>query len=444
MKIHWKPTQKQTEALLSEADETLYGGARGGGKTDAGMVWMIEPVYISNPLYRGLVIRKNADDLKDWIDRARRMYAPLGAEFTGQTVDIKFPSGAIIRTGHLKDAGSYTKYQGHEYQKELIEEITKIPRESYYQKLIGSCRSTLPGLKAKVFATTNPDGDGYEWVRDRWDCTHPDKKVKEFYDQETGITKTKLFIPANVDDNPYLIDNDPGYVAYLNGIKDETLRKQWRFGDWTEPKIEGAYYAKQIEQARQEGRITAVKYDSLLRVNTWWDLGMNDSMCIWFTQHYGNQIRVIDYLEGSGEGLRYYYKELEKKGYIYSGHYFPHDIEVRELGTGTSRKEIAQQLGFNPCYTVKRVEDKQDGIETVRGMFNRFWFDEENCKIGLTRLKNYKKEFDEKHNIYKDTPVHDQSSHGADAFQTLAVGYKQYINETPSNQDFDLYNSNYD
>jgi len=425
MKIHWKPTPKQTQALLSEADETLYGGARGGGKTDAGMVWMIEPKYISHPKYRGLVIRKNSEDLNDWVDRATNMYAPLNAIVTGIPAKIKFPSGAIIRTGHLKDKNAYTKYQGHEYQKMLFEELTKIPRESDYEKLIGSCRSTVPELRAKKFATTNPDGDGYEWVKERWDCENPDEEVRKFPDEETGIVKTRLFIPAKVDDNPYLVDADPGYVAYLNSIKDETLRKQWRDGSWEEPKIEGAYYAKDIAKAIVEERIRDIVVEERVPVDTYWDLGIKDKMSIWMVQYVADEIRVIDYLEGEGEGIDFYIKELQNKNYIWGEHFMPHDAEVREFSDGISRKEKAEKMGLKPIKVTPRLP-VYDGIDQVRAIFFKCYFDKDRCKDGLSALKHYKKEYDEKKMTYKDAPLHDWASHGADAFRTLAVAYKRF------------------
>src|SRR3990167_8114927 len=130
MKIHWQPQPKQALALASDADEILYGGARGGGKTDAGQAWLTYD--IGNSLLRALVIRRNADDLKDWIDRAQRMYQPTNAVFTGTPAEITWPSGAKARTGHLKDENAYTKYQGHEYQRILNEELSHIPREKDY------------------------------------------------------------------------------------------------------------------------------------------------------------------------------------------------------------------------------------------------------------------------------------------------------------------------
>lgn len=401
----------------------LYGGARGGGKTDAGMAWLL--YWKDVPLYRALVIRRNADDLKDWIDRARMMYAPTNAQFVGNPAEIRFPSGAKIRTGHLKDENAYTKYQGHEYQKMLIEELTHIPREGDYEKLLGSNRSTVPGLKPQVFCTTNPDGDGHEWVKERFDCGNPDEKVREFKDEATQLTKSRVFIPAKVEDNPTLIENDPKYVAYLNSIKDPVLRRQWREGSWEEPLIEGAYYAQQLRDAQSQGRITSVPYELAALVDTWWDLGIGDATAIWFTQTIGKEIRFIDYYEAEGEGLPHYIQVLRDKGYLYGIHHAPHDIEVRELTSGKSRLEIAQGLGINFDVVPKLLID--DGINAARMIFNQCWFDKDKCKQGLTCLKHYRKEFDEKMQTFKDKPMHNWASHGADAFRYFAIGYREIV-----------------
>ena len=193
--------------------------------TDAGIVWMQKTA--DNKDFRGLVIRKNADDLHDWIDRARAMYAGWKVEVVGKPAEIRFPSGAKIRTGHLKDDNAYEKYQGHEYQRMLIEELTQIPDEERYLKLISSCRSTVENLPARVFLTTNPGGPGHQWVKKRF--VDPQIPGKPFRDPVTN--RTRIFIQAKVQDNPTLIKKDPSYIQFLDGLPFE-LRKAWRDGDW--------------------------------------------------------------------------------------------------------------------------------------------------------------------------------------------------------------------
>lgn len=235
MQETWYPFPKQEFALQRAEDEVLFGGSRGPGKTDAGLVWLIGEEYapgkvlLDHPKYRALVIRKNADDLADWIDRAHWFYSSFGVDIAYKPAVLRFPSGAIIRTGHLKDDQSYTKYQGQEFPRILIEELTQIPLEKRYLQLIASCRSTIPEIKPQVFATTNPGGLGHLWVKNRFVDPYPMGMVPF----EVG-GRTKIFIPATVDDNPILTKVDPNYVKMLDALKetDEELWKAWRLGDW--------------------------------------------------------------------------------------------------------------------------------------------------------------------------------------------------------------------
>ncbi len=231
----WEAHPKQEEALKRREYEILYGGARGGGKTDCGLVWLVgeklDGRWIhEHPNYRALVIRKNADDLSDWVDRAHNMFGRLGVSIAYRPAIIRFKSGATIRTGHLKDEQAYTKYQGHEYQRELIEELTQIPNEKRYLQLISSCRSTIPELKPQIFCTTNPGGSGHGWVKKRF--VDPAPPGTPFTDKTSG--RSRIFIKSLIDDNPTLMVNDPDYVKFLEALKDtdEELWKAWRLGSW--------------------------------------------------------------------------------------------------------------------------------------------------------------------------------------------------------------------
>jgi len=206
--------------------EILFGGARGPGKTEALINWFLYDAH--HPKFKGLVIRRNSEDLSDYVQRANIIYSRLGITMSGNPPRFKIPSGGVIRTGHLKDVNAFTKYLGHEYHRIGIEELTLIPFEDDYLKLISSCRSTIKDLKPQVFSTTNPGGPGHAWVKSRF----VDHGSKTFIDPETG--RSRIFISATIDDNPTLIDADPEYVRFLDGLKskDPNLYKAWRLGLW--------------------------------------------------------------------------------------------------------------------------------------------------------------------------------------------------------------------
>lgn len=188
--------------------------------------------------------------------------------------------------------------------------------------------------------------------------------------------------------------------------------------------ISGAYYASIIDQLETDGHITTVPYDPALPVTTAWDLGVGDATAIIFFQHHHTEIRVIDCLEASGEGLPYYVKCLRDKPYLYEQHIMPHDIRVRELGTGKSRYEQAQALGLRPI-TIARRLPLDDGINSVRTTLPRMYFDGKKCAGLLTSLRSYRKEYDDVHKCYKNKPLHDWSSHFSSAMMYYCIGYRQ-------------------
>jgi hypothetical protein len=201
------------------------------------------------------------------------------------------------------------------------------------------------------------------------------------------------------------------------GMAEEMIRQEY----WCsfDAGLVGAYYGKPMEMARSQKRIGSVPWEPTLPVETWWDLGVGDSTAIWFAQRVGREVRLIDYLEASGEGLPYYAKELNAKPYVYGRHIAPHDIEVRELGSGVSRRETAAKLGIR--FDVAPSQSLEDGIEAVRAMLPRCWFDEAKCARGIEALSQYRREWNEKTRDFKNAPLHDWTSHGADAFRYGAV-----------------------
>jgi hypothetical protein len=187
-----------------------------------------------------------------------------------------------------------------------------------------------------------------------------------------------------------------------------------------EAAVKGAIYSAELERGRASGRVGSVPYDPVLPVDTDWDLGVGDSTAIWFSQSLrGGEIRLVDYYEASGEGLPHYAQVLTQKGYTYGQHWAPHDIAVRELGSGRSRIEAAASLGirFNICPNIPI----EDGIHAARMLFPKCWFDEQKCKAGLEALQHYRRDYNTRLNEFKATPVHDWAEHGASAFRYLAV-----------------------
>jgi phage terminase large subunit len=216
---------------------------------------------------------------------------------------------------------------------------------------------------------------------------------------------------------------DPAFLESQRAMMTEDEYQQ-EFECSFEASVKGAYYAKEMEAARVQGRITRVPYDSALPVDTDWDLGIDDLMSIWFSQSLrSGEVHFIDYLEGAGEGFPFYIKALREKPYVYGKHYPPHDIAVRELGTGKSRKEVAASLGLRFEDPVGAL-DLADGIDAVRGVLPRCWFDAEGCHDGIEALKHYKKDFNTRLNEFKSVPVHDWASHPADAMRGFAVRYQ--------------------
>lgn len=185
----------------------------------------------------------------------------------------------------------------------------------------------------------------------------------------------------------------------------------------------GAYYQKQMLIAEAENRVTSVPYDSSCFVDTYWDLGIGDTTAIWFLQVVGHEYHLIDYLEMSGKGLDYFVSEINKKPYTYREHTLPHDARARELGTGKSREETLRTLGMTRLYILPRWQ-VADGINAVRTILSKCWWDKDKCERGLLALHAYERKWDAKNQIFQEKPKHNWASNGADAFRYLAMGVR--------------------
>ena len=297
------------------------------------------------------------------------------------------------------------------------------------------------GLKSNVTKIKSMEGITIVWAEEAekiskksWDTLIP--TIRED-DSEIWIT----FNPDDDLDETYVrFVEDPPPDCYsvqvnyhLNPWFPEVLRKEMEYlrdKDYAEyehiwegkPRqaIKGAFYAQQMQDVVSQGRLTDVLYDETMPVITSWDLGMADSTVIWFYQETtAGQIRVIDLMVFEGTGLPDIIKEMESKPYRYSQHIGPHDIKVRELGTGRSRYEICQELGVQ--FTVAPRLSVDDGIMAVKSTLPRCYFDKKTCLDGVKALKRYRTQYNEERKVFNRQPLHDWTSDYADSFRYFCI-----------------------
>jgi hypothetical protein len=189
--------------------------------------------------------------------------------------------------------------------------------------------------------------------------------------------------------------------------------------------IQGAYYCKQLELAEKEERITRVPV-SHHPVETWWDIGVSDYTTIWFVQYVGGEVRLIDYYQNSGFGVDHYVDVLMKKAYRYGAMNLPHDANNRQFTTRGAKSPYQMFKDMLPEADWKvhpRTNSVIDDINAARMMMDKCVWDFKNTKDGINALKSYTKEFDDKKQMFRDKPLHNWASHGADGFRYMAVNW---------------------
>ena len=321
---------------------------------------------------------------------------------------IRYPGGHKVQ---LFGADNPDALRGPGFSGISFDEYSQQPPNIYSEVI---SKSLADHLGYAVFAGTIK---GKDHLYRTWEATKDDptwfslwQDVKGSLATEDGIT-IQLLKQAMADDEDQI----------RKGLMSQDEYDQEWFLSPTAA-IKGAIFAAELAAARSQGRITRVPYEPRLPVDTDWDLGFGakgDSTAVWFSQSLrAGEVRVIDYLEGQGEGMPHYVAKLKAKPYVYGQHWAPHDIVVQEM-TGKSRLETAQALGitFQICPNI----GLEDGIHAARLTMSRCWFDADKCARGLEALMHYKRDWNSRLNEFKTEPVHDWASHGADAFRYLAV-----------------------
>jgi len=320
-----------------------------------------------------------------------------GSLVNASELRVDFPNGSRIR---LFGADNYDAMRGLYFDSVVLDEPADFPANAWPSVI----RPSLSDRKGRATFIGTPKGKN-----DFWDIWHDAQNDGNWYAAMFKASETSILDSEELEEAKQTMGED---------------RYEQEFECSFEAAIQGAYYAMEMKTATQDKRITKVPYDPSVGVTVSWDLGIGDSTSLWFAQFVGQEIRIIDFYEMSGVGLDHYAKVLDEKGYHYKEHILPHDVKVKELGTGKSRLETLDALGVNNISIAPKLSI-DDGIQSARSMLNRCWFDEEKCGRGVEALRQYRREFDEKNKSWRGRPLHDWTSHAADSFRYMSVGRKE-------------------
>lgn len=418
----WDPTPKQAEFLAADEDEVLYGGAAGGGKSDALLVdaMGLQQGAIANPNYRAIVLRQTFPQLRKLLDRARQLYPRVDptAEFRDRPWnEWRFSSGARIIFASCDRDADVHDYQGHEFQWIGIDELSHYSSPYVWEYLSSRLRTTDPTLRCYMRATCNP---GPKWIQQRWGIPDSGSAALTLSEVKIGdgrtLTKRLRFIPALLSDNPHLAA-DGRYEAVLLKLP-PAERAALLEGKWGVVDVPGAIYRDELNRAREQKRISGVPYDGSSLVHTYWDIGISDATVIWCAQRCGREWHLIDYYEERGKSATFAASWVRSRGYSLGEHYLPHDAAAREKGSGLTYQEVLEQNGIR-SQIVPRL-GVEEGISAAKMIFPQCWFDGVKCADGIRALQHYRRDWKDRAGEFA-APVHDWSSHAADGFRYFAV-----------------------
>lgn len=381
------------------------------------------------------------ENLPEWL-KAERVAKSDNAR------ELAFSNGSVISVG--------TSFRGGTLQKLHISEYGKIAAK-YPEKAKEIKTGALNAVHSgqQIFVESTAEGKQGEF----FEVCELSRKLQNEEAVLTPLDPKLFFFPwyknpinimpddmcANVsldkEDRQYfeslgveLTPNQKAWYVKKKAIQQEKMTQEHpsNYDEAFEASMEGAYYAKQMEIIRKNKQIAHIPYEPSQPVYTFWDIGINDQMAIWFFQDINMQYRFINYIEATGEGWIYFSELLKSLGYAYGRHYMPHDGGKRIMGgVVETGKQQAERFGITPIKIVPRTTNVQsDILNKCRPVLPRCWFDKVNCAKGIAYLDAYRKEWDDKGGLWKDRPRHDESSHCADAFRTFAVGYDGRVEET--------------
>lgn len=307
----------------------------------------------------------------------------------------------------------------------------------------GQTSFSFEGIKNNVTKIKSYEGIDYCWVeeankvsRTSWEVLLPtvrkeDSEIWLTFNPELETDYTYQRFVLNPSDDSYVVkmtwrDNPWVPSVMLREMEDlkkrdyETYLNVWE--GFTRQVLEGAVFAKELQRAQIENRITKVPWNRETPVDTFWDLGRRDMTCIWFAQKVALQYRILEYYEESSEDIQHYLRQLQSREYTYGTHWLPHDAKAKRIGQARTIEQLVRAV-YAGVRVVPRIPHKVNAINAARVIFPNCYFDEKACADGLGRLRHYRYRVVD--GQLSEEPLHDESSHGADAFMTLAQSIKE-------------------
>ncbi len=440
-------------------------------------------ICLFNSNTHACIIAHNRDDAEDFFQKKVKYAYDNLPESIRKAIPAKlsssksltFENGSSIRVTTSGRSGTYQLVHISEFGKMCAkfpmkaEEVITGTLNAIHPGMIVTIESTAEGREGRYYEMCKQSralADLIEGRKTKAELSEGDAKLREYLEAVDGIklakTQYKFFFfgwfdnTLNVED-PIGIPIPERHSKYFDKLQVETgvsltkEQKAWYVtkeavqGDFmfrehpSDPdeaffaSLQGTYYAIQMTQSRKKGQICNVPYQEGILCDTWWDLGYNDINSIWITQNVGRLIHVIDYYQNSGEGMMHYADYLRDLPYRYGRWVAPHDIDVHEYTSGSTRRKIAFDAGIN--FEAAPKLEKQDQVANVRRVLPVCWFDIEKTERGVAALDAYRKEWNEKLAVYRDKPLHDWASNGADAFAVFASAHQfmwTYAQDSPT------------
>lgn len=448
-KVLFVPNVAQETFLKEQHGLDLILKARQQGFTTLSCISFLDDCLFQANLSAGIIAHNLEDANSFFTDKIKYAYDNLPNDIkqvikanTDKAGELSFSNGSKIRVR--------TSFRSGTLQRLHISEFGKICAKSpdkAREIITGALNAVAQGLQVIIESTAEGKvGSFYDMCEDakslarmETPLTNMDFKFHFFpwwNSPEYQLNPTDVLIPARLEEYFKDLQEKYGVALTLNQkawyVKKEAIMKDDMGREYPShdeeafsQTVEGAYYAKQMAKAELDKRIGNVPWEPLLKVHVSYDLGINDAMSLWFFQvERSGARRYIDFYSNSGEGIPHYVGKMNefktKHGYDYGKIILPHDARVRELGTGKSRVEVFESLGYRDIEVIPALP-VSEGIDAVRNLLSKCWFDLAKCKDGIKALREYRKAWDDKAGVWKDKPLHDWTSNPADSFRMSAV-----------------------